>query len=174
MPWQTYPPRAGAVECWAESAGRRSPTGFRPIRKYSFSLRRELPDLDQLETQLLQLREQLVQAVLVSHRSPQHRLDRLDLGGEAELVREVLTHPTTYADLVVERHRRSGIVTGERVSARPPGGMSRAHPRGEGPRPPPPPRSVPACMEPTVVCAIDPDSGDRGPVELARVAAVLL
>jgi nucleotide-binding universal stress UspA family protein len=29
-------------------------------------------------------------------------------------------------------------------------------------------------MEPTVVCAIDPDSGDRAPVELARVAAVLL
>src|SRR3954462_9530750 len=164
MPWQTYPPRAGAVECWAESAGRRSPTGFRPIRKYSFSLRRELPDLDQLETQLLQLREQLVQAVLVSHRSPQHRLDRLHLGGEAELVREVLTHPTTYADLVVERHRRSGIVTGERGGgaggdrgAR--GGRGgAAPPRGGGPAPPPPPRSVPACMEPTVVCAIDPDS----------------
>jgi nucleotide-binding universal stress UspA family protein len=29
-------------------------------------------------------------------------------------------------------------------------------------------------MEPTVVCALDPDSGDRGPVELARVAAALL
>jgi hypothetical protein len=40
----------------------------------------------------------------------------------------VLTHPTTYTDLVVERHRRRWIVTGERVSPRPPGGMSRAHP----------------------------------------------
>src|SRR3954469_12724779 len=29
-------------------------------------------------------------------------------------------------------------------------------------------------MEPTVVCALDPDSGDRGPVELARLAATLL
>jgi hypothetical protein len=29
-------------------------------------------------------------------------------------------------------------------------------------------------MEPTVACALDPDSGDRGPVELARVAAMLL
>jgi nucleotide-binding universal stress UspA family protein len=29
-------------------------------------------------------------------------------------------------------------------------------------------------MEPTVACALDPDSGDRGPVELARVAATLL
>ena len=91
-------------------------------------LRRELPDLDQLETQLLKLREQLVQAVLVSDRPAQHRLDRLDFGGEAKLVGEVLTYPTTYTDLVVERHRRTGIVTAERVSARPPRGMSRAHP----------------------------------------------
>src|SRR4051794_37117312 len=128
MSWQTYPHRAAGVECWADSAGRRSRTGFRPICKCSSAVRRELPDLDQLEPQLLQLREHLVQAVLVSHRSPQHGLDRLDLGGETELVREVLTHPTTHTDLVVERHRRSGIVTGERVSARPPGGMSRAHP----------------------------------------------
>jgi nucleotide-binding universal stress UspA family protein len=29
-------------------------------------------------------------------------------------------------------------------------------------------------MEPIVACALDPDSGDRGPVELARLAAVLL
>jgi nucleotide-binding universal stress UspA family protein len=29
-------------------------------------------------------------------------------------------------------------------------------------------------MEPTVACALDPDSGDRGPVELARLAATLL
>ena len=29
-------------------------------------------------------------------------------------------------------------------------------------------------MEPTVACALDPDSGDRGPVELARLAAILL
>jgi nucleotide-binding universal stress UspA family protein len=29
-------------------------------------------------------------------------------------------------------------------------------------------------MDPTVACALDPDSGDRGPVELARLAATLL
>jgi nucleotide-binding universal stress UspA family protein len=29
-------------------------------------------------------------------------------------------------------------------------------------------------MEPTVACALDPDSGERGPVELARVAGMLL
>src|SRR3954467_12161699 len=29
-------------------------------------------------------------------------------------------------------------------------------------------------MEPIVACALDPDSGDRGPVELARLAATLL
>jgi nucleotide-binding universal stress UspA family protein len=29
-------------------------------------------------------------------------------------------------------------------------------------------------MDPTVVCALDPDSGDRGPLELARLAAILL
>jgi hypothetical protein len=87
-----------------------------------------LPDLDQLEAKLLQLGEEVVQTFLVTDRSPQHRLDRLDLGGETELVGQVLTHPTTYADLVVEWHRRSWIVTAEWVSPRPPGGMSRAHP----------------------------------------------
>jgi hypothetical protein len=29
-------------------------------------------------------------------------------------------------------------------------------------------------MEPIVACALDPDSGDHGPVEFARVAAMLL
>jgi nucleotide-binding universal stress UspA family protein len=38
----------------------------------------------------------------------------------------------------------------------------------------PPARTVQSGMEPTVVCAFDPDAGDRAPVELARLAARLL
>src|SRR3954462_10797067 len=104
MSCQTYPARAGVVERCEEMSETPLSAGSRSVAKLSFSVRRKLAHLDQLESHLLELTEQIVQVVLPADRAAQHRLDGLDLGSEAERICEVLAHPTPHADLVVQRH----------------------------------------------------------------------
>src|SRR5262249_27515853 len=153
-PWRpTYPAYAGVVERRIERVSSGVRSGFR----------RKPADLQQLQPHLLKLREDLVQPVLRADGPAQDRLDRLDLGRHPGRVGEVLPHPPANPDLVVQRHALDGPRTpGERPSSRP----------GE----PCSCRSDIRCfaMEPTVVCAFDPDAGDRSAIDLARVLAGVL